>query len=428
MKKVYKIGILGMGTIATGVYKHLTGKQAILEREFDAKYEVAKVCDLDPRRAQAAKVPAKKFTANALDIVDDPDIDIVCELIGGVNAAFDLTMRALKNGKIVVSANKAVICEKGKAIFEASNFESYFFEASVGGSIPIIKVVREALVANSFEHIYGILNGTCNYILTRMSNEGLPFETVLAEAKKLGYAEANDSLDVDGFDTAHKAVILTYLASGKWVKQNQMIIEGIRRVSTKDIAWAKENGYAIKLVASVNRRFKGNKVFVSVVPALIPCGEVLANVNGVYNAVAVEGDLIGTGLYIGKGAGQDPTSSAVISDIFDALKHLKGAPKIGDLCEHDDIKIAAPEEVKGAFYIRICVKDKPGVLAAISAEFAKHGISIELVEQTKHAEPSKAMLILTTHQTTEKALSDLCAGLKKIPAVLEKPFILRIFA
>lgn len=426
-KKVYKIGFLGMGTIAQGVYKHLTKKKSALEKEFDAKYELVKVCDLDFTKALELGIPREKLTKNALDVVDDPEIDIVCELIGGVNAAFDFTMRALKNGKVVVSANKAVICEKGKQIFEASNFESYFFEASVGGSIPIIKVVREALVANKFEHIYGILNGTCNYILTRMANEGSPFEEILADAKKLGYAEANDTLDVDGFDTAHKAVILTYLATGKWIKQSQMIIEGIRQVKQQDIKWAKENGYSIKLVASVNTRFRGKKVFTSVRPALVARDSVLGNVNGVYNAVAVEGDLIGTGIYIGKGAGQDPTSSAVISDIFDAIKYLKGGPKIGDLCEHDDIKIADLEEVKGVYYVRICVKDKPGVLAGIAEKFARHGISIELMEQSKHDEPSKAWLIMITHQTNEKAIKGLFADLKKTTVVQDNPFVLRIF-
>ncbi len=429
MKKTYKIGFLGMGTIAQGVYKHLSQKKAQLEKEFDAKFELAKVCDINLEQARKAKIPESKLTTNALDIVDNPEIDIVCELIGGVNAAFDLTMRALKNGKVVVSANKAVICEKGKQIFEASNFQSYFFEASVGGSIPIIKVVREALVANDFQHIYGILNGTCNYILTRMANEGSSFETILADAKKLGYAEANDSLDVDGFDTAHKAVVLTYLATGKWIKQSQMIIDGIRKVSQKDIVWAKENNYSIKLIASVNTRFKGKgkKVFVKVAPCLVSNSEVLANVNGVYNAVAVDGDLIGTGVYIGKGAGQDPTSSAVISDIFDAIKYLKGAPKIGDLSEHDEISVASLEEVKGAFYIRLCVKDKSGVLAAISAKFAEHNISIELLEQTMHEESNKAWLILTTHETNEQAIANLLKDLSKTSSVLEKPVVLRLF-
>lgn len=427
MKKVYKIGFLGMGTIAQGVYKNLSAKKSQMEREFDAKFELAKICDLDLTKARALKIPENKLTTNASDIVDNPDIDIVCELIGGVNAAFDLTMRALKNGKVVVSANKAVICEKGKAIFEASNFHSYFFEASVAGSIPIIKILREALVANDFLHIYGILNGTCNYILTRMANEGLTYETVLVEAKKLGYAEANESLDVDGIDTAHKAVILCYLATGKWIKQNQMIVEGIRNVTQHDIKWSKENGYSIKLLASVNRKFKGNKVFVRVVPSLVNNEDVMGSVNGVYNAVTVEGDLIGKGLYIGKGAGQDPTSGAVISDIFDAIKYLKGAPKIGDLSEHDDIKIADLEEVKGSFYIRLCVKDKSGVLAQIASKFSEHNISIELLEQYKHGDQGKAWLILTTHETNEKAIKDLFKVLSKNSSVLEKPFVLRIF-
>jgi len=427
MSKVYRIGFLGMGTVAQGVWKHLSTHKSLMEEKFGAKFELSKVCVKDRAKSRSVKISESKFVNDPYEIVNDPKIDIVCELIGGVKLAYDLTMQALKNGKVVVSANKAVVCEKGKNILASTKDGAYFFEASVAGGIPIIKTLREALIANSFYSIYGILNGTCNYILTRMTNEGLPFDEILAQAKKLGYVEADESLDIDGIDTAHKAVILTYLANGIWLNPSQMIIEGIRKVSQQDIQWAKINGYKIKLIAAITKDSTKKKISARVVPALVSQNNTLSSVNEVYNAVSVDGDLIGRGLYIGRGAGQDPTASAVISDLYDAMKFLKGAPQNENLSNHSNLQTASLEEIKGDFYMRICVKDKSGVLAKIATEFAKHNVSIELLEQSKHQEAGKAWIILTTHTTNELAMKNLCSCLSKHSSVCSKPFVLRVF-
>ena len=423
-KKTFKIGFIGFGTVAQSVWKHLEGGR--LAARFGADYELAKACVRDINKSRAVEIPADKLTTDPYDIINDPSIDIVCELMGGTGVAYDYTMAALKNGKTVVSANKAVICAKGAEIFaEAQKSKgSYFFEASVAGGIPIIKVLREGLVANNFNLIYGILNGTCNYILTRMEREQASYEDVLADAKRLGYVEADESLDLDGIDAAHKISILSYLAHGVWIRPS--IITGIRGVSLEDMKWAAEFGYRVKLVGAC-RKLENGSLFVSVYPALLPLSDAVANVNEVYNAVAISGDVVGNTIHIGRGAGGDATSSAVISDIFDAIKDLKGEPKFKTVEPEEKPPVALLDDVSGKFYIRLEVADETGVLASIAKQFAQAGISIESLMQRPCEANGKAWLLLTTHDTTEGAINEACKLLRdNLSAVTKEPFLLRI--
>jgi homoserine dehydrogenase len=356
--------------------------------------------------------------------------------MGGTGEALDLTRRALQQGKIVVTANKALICEHGEELFEIArqNGGHYFYEASVAGGIPIIKTIREALVANRFKLIFGILNGTSNYILTRMEREGLSFEDTLGDARKLGYVEADEALDLDGIDAAHKAVILAYLAHGKWVKLNEIICEGIREITGEDIEVAAQLGYKIKLLAVIVRDFDANTLSVRLHPALISKGEVIAGVDEVYNGVSVTGDVVGTTVLIGRGAGQDATSSSVISDIADAVFMLQGGPAPA-ISEEDeatyrkiagDLKLADRDSLKGRYYLRIHVQDHEGVLAKVSELMAKQHISFATVNQ-KELSDGTAKLMVTTHETDEAAVTRAKVSLAEEASVIGDAVSFRIF-
>jgi homoserine dehydrogenase len=319
--KTVKIGLLGFGVVGQGVWKNIEQNRSALEGRLGVQLEIVKIVVRNLNRERLISVPESILTTDANEVLEDDNIDIICELIGGTDEALTYTEAALKRGKIVVSANKALICDHGESLFELARLHSghYFYEASVAGGIPIIKTMREALVANRFSLIFGILNGTSNYILTRMEREGLSFEETLGDARKLGYVEADESLDLDGIDAAHKLVILNYLAHGIWVNLKDIICEGIRSISKEDIEIARQLGYKIKLLGVIARDFSSNSVSVRLHPALITKTETLAEVNEVYNGVSVTGDVVGTTVLIGRGAGQDATSSSVISDIADAL-------------------------------------------------------------------------------------------------------------
>ncbi len=426
--KVFKIGFLGMGTVAQGVWRHLQDNKDLMAKRFGAAYELAGVCVRDSSKKRGVCVPEDKITTDPMEIISDPSIDIVCELMGGIRQAREYTLAALKAGKVVVSANKALICNCGAEIFSAAKKYdgSYFFEASVAGGVPIIKVLREGLVANRFSLIYGILNGTCNYILTRMERENASYESILKDARRLGYVEADESLDVDGWDSAHKISILAYLAHGVWIKPENMLIQGIRDIRIEDLRWAKDFDRRVKLVASVRKNEHG-AVFVSVCPTLLPSTDVVANVNGVYNAVSMDGDIVGRTVHIGRGAGQDATASAVIADIGDAIKYLLGAPMQLSPVSDTLVNLAGLSDISACFYLRLEVKDEAGVLAMISAVLAGRNISIELLEQRKHENAGRAWLMLTTHITTEDAIKKACAELESLDEVYDSPFVMRIF-
>lgn len=435
-KNSIRIGLLGFGVVGQGVWKNIENNRTALEYRLGAKLEISQVVVKNASKQRDVEVPAECYSTDPARVVDNPDIDIVCELMGGTGEALELTRRALEQGKIVVTANKALICEHGEELFQIANANGghYFYEASVAGGIPIIKTIREALVANRFKLIFGILNGTSNYILTRMEREGLSFDETLGDARKLGYVEADEALDLDGIDAAHKAVILAYLAHGKWVKLEEIICEGIREITSDDIEIAGELGYKIKLLAVIARDFEANQLSVRLHPALIHKSEVIAGVDEVYNGVSVTGDVVGTTVLIGRGAGQDATSSSVISDIADAVFMLQGAPKpiISEEDEQvyqslaDGLELTHPDELSGCYYLRIRVKDEEGALAKISNLLADEHISLATVKQ-RELKDGTALLMLTTHATGELAIAKAKAELAGLQIVIETPVSFRIF-
>jgi len=432
-RPIARIGICGLGTVGQGVWKHLARSRAELEARLGMRIEVTRAAVKNRRKVRAVKIPAAKLTTDALVVATDPDIDIVCELIGGTGLARQVTRAALERGKIVISANKALICEYGAELFALARRHGghFFFEASVAGGIPIVKALREGLVANRFPRIYGILNGTCNYILTQMAAQGAPYAAVLAEAKHLGYAEADEALDVEGWDTAHKASVLAWLAHGAWIRPDQMIVEGIDRITPEDLHHAATLGYGIKLLAVITRDFAANEICVRVHPTLLPARSVIANVSGVFNAIAVTGDVVGTTLYIGRGAGQDATASAVISDIADAvalLRHGKGSHLLGEdgPAPGPRCGIAPPERIQSCHYLRLTVDDQPGVLARVASVLARHRVSIATVIQSPAARKGAASLVLTTHRSDERAVRRALAVLARLGSVIEAPLHLRI--
>lgn len=435
-KRTVRIGLLGFGVVGQGVWKNIEKNRAALEYRLGAQLEITDIVVKNLEREREVQVPKALLTTDPARVLDNPEIDIVCELMGGTEEALVLTRRALKQGKIVVTANKALICEHGEELFRIAreNDAHYFFEASVAGGIPIIKTLQEALVANRFSLIYGILNGTSNYILTRMEREGITFEETLKDARKLGYVEADESLDLDGIDAAHKAVILTYLAHGKWVRLNEIICEGIRDITTEDIQVAGQLGFKIKLLAVIARDFEANKLSVRLHPALISKKEVIAGVDEVYNGVSVTGDVVGTTVLIGRGAGQDATSSSVISDIADAIFMLRGAspPVISQEDEKiyaelaDGLELSKPEDLVGCYYVRISVRDQEGVLAKVTDIMAKQHISISSVNQKEFADGT-ATIMVTTHKISESALLRAKKVLAEEGTVIGKPVSFRIF-
>lgn len=435
-KRTIRIGLLGFGVVGQGVWKNIENNRQALEYRLGAKIEIVEVVVRDAARKRQVPLPDKLLSVDPARVVDNPEIDIVCELMGGTGAALELTRRALRQGKTVVTANKALICEHGEELFELARAHgaSYFYEASVAGGIPIIKTIREALVANRFSLIFGILNGTSNYILTRMEREGISFDATLADARRLGYVEADESLDLDGIDAAHKAVILAFLAHGKWVKLEEIICEGIREVTVEDVKIAGHLGYKIKLLAVIERDFDANELAVRLHPAFISKEEVIAGVDEVYNGISVTGDVVGTTVLIGRGAGQDATSSSVISDISDAAFMLQGAP-LPAISEKDEeiyekiaggLKLADKEAFTTGYYFRIHVKDQQGVLARVSELMAQHNISFATVNQ-KELEDGTANIMVTTHAISEADAQRAKKALAAEAAVLGPPVSIRIF-
>lgn len=435
-KPIIRIGLLGFGVVGQGVWKNIEKNRQALEWRLGAQLEIAEVVVQDVTRQRDIVVPAERYSDEPDRVVENSEIDIICELMGGVDQALKYTRRALQLGKTVVTANKALICEHGEELFKLARQHGghYYYEASVAGGIPIIKTMREALVANRFSLIYGILNGTSNYILTRMEREGLSFEATLGDARGLGYVEADEALDLDGIDAAHKAVILAYLAHGKWVGLDEIICEGIREVSGDDISVAAEWGYKIKLLGVIVRDFESNQLSVRVHPALISKDEVISGVDEVYNGVSVTGDVVGTTVLIGRGAGQDATSSSVISDIADAVFMLQGAPApvISEEDEQcyaqlaDGVTLAAASALQGDYYLRIRVKDQPGVLAKLTQLLAEREISIATVNQRAQGDGT-ALIMLATHQSNENAISEVKRALADQEIVVGAAVSFRIF-
>jgi homoserine dehydrogenase len=375
-------------------------------------------------------VPEDRRCTDAYELTRDPNIDVVIELVGGTTFAGDIILDALKHKKPVVTANKALLAHRGEELFAAAakHHSNIFYEASVAGGIPIIKALREGLIANRIQSIHGIINGTCNYILSRMAAEGANFDDVLKDAQAKGYAEAEASLDVDGFDTAHKTIILASLAYGFWVDLQKIHIEGIRNVTAADMQYADRLGYVIKLLAVI-KADGGKAVEVRVHPTLVPKSHLLASVSGVFNAVFVRGDVVGDTAYYGRGAGMDPTSSAVISDLADVALNIKfnAHRRVPPFVPHKMYgKLKPMDDVVSRYYLRLDVVDRPGVLAQIATILGKSNIGIMSVIQPEGHEGQKVPLILMIHDAKDSAMRAALAKIDKLDSVRGESVMFRV--
>ena len=412
------VGILGFGTVGAGVADGLLKHRDVMAKRLGVDIVLRKIADLDITTDRGIQVPEGVLTTDAKGVLSDPEIDIVVETIGGTGVAKTFVLEALGNGKCVVTANKKLLAEHGREIFEtaAKNDVDIYFGASVGGGIPIIRVLREGLAGNEIESIHGILNGTCNYILTRMENEGLPFESVLKDAQKLGYAEANPSLDIDGFDTAHKACILAALAYGFQPGVDQVQVEGIRNLAGADVKYAADFGYRIKLLAVVAK--DGDEVEVGVHPTLIPFSHMLANVNDAFNAAYVKGDMSDYTMYYGRGAGRAPTASTVIGDIgdiarnlaYDETRYARGVPNYAE----GKVRLRAAGDIKSKYYLRFMLADRPGAMGVVASALGKHGVSISALSQKESSEGNLPVPVVA--MTRVAKASDIDAALAEIKA------------
>lgn len=426
-----KLGIIGGGTVGGGVFEALQRNGALLSARIGVGLEIVRVAVRDLKKARGVKIPRKQLTADWREVVFDPEVQIVVELIGGTTAAREIVLAALKLGKPVVTANKALLSAHGEELFAAANKygANLYYEASVCGGIPIIKTLREGFVGNRINALYGIVNGTCNYILTRMKLEGADFATVLADAQRLGYAETPPDLDIDGHDAAHKTGILASLAHGFWVKPNQIHVEGIRHITALDIKFAQQLGYTIKLLGIVKKLEDRCQVQVSVYPTLIPNSHVLASVNHVFNAVFVRGDVVGDALFYGRGAGKDATASSVLSDLADAALDLTNNTKVRvpPFVPHScDGTVLPVSEIVSRYYVRLTVVDKPGVMAMISSILAESNIGISSVVQPEGHEGASVPLILMTHSAQNGAVTRALAKISRLSVSKAKPVMIRV--
>jgi homoserine dehydrogenase len=428
------IGIIGGGTVGSGVFHHLENNGALLESRLGIKIGLRKIAVKALDEPRPYKIPVSLMTTDWTSVVNDPHVHVVIELVGGTTFAKTMILTALKLGKPVITANKALLSAHGEELFAAARKHrtNIYYEASVAGGIPIIKALREGFVGNRITHIYGIVNGTCNYILTRMKLEGTDFQPTLVEAQRLGYAEADPMLDIDGFDSKHKVGILASLAHGFWVRPGEIYVEGIRAISRADIEFAGKLGYTIKLLGVVKggqSRGAGQAVQASVYPALVPNAHVLASVNHVFNAVFVRGDVVGDTLFYGRGAGKDATASAVLSDIADAALDYKHGTRhrIPPFVPHDRHgKVLPIAEVVCRYYLRLSVIDKPGTLAKITAILAESKIGISSVIQPEGHEGQSVPLILMSHAAPNAAMKKALAKIAKSSVVKAPPVMIRV--
>ncbi|MFH0873053.1 MAG: homoserine dehydrogenase [bacterium] len=411
------LGILGLGTVGSGVVKLIQEHADLLSKKIGASLCIKKIADLNLESPRGIKLDRSLLTTDGNEVVEDKEIQIVVELIGGIEAARDFSLKALRNGKHLVTANKALLALHGQEIYwaAAQNKVNLGFEASVCGGIPILRSLREGLVANRIQLMMGIINGTANYILTQMSEEGRDFASALAEAQEKGYAEADPTFDVEGYDSAHKLQILSSIAYGGYVDFDRIYVEGISSISPLDIKYAREFGYKIKLLA-IAKESKG-RLEVRVHPTLIPEHYILASVGGVFNAVYMKGDAVGPLLFYGQGAGQMPTASAVVSDIMEIAQDiLSGRPSRSNSlplrkAEEAGIQIMDISEARSRYYMRVSALDKPGVLSRVSGILGDHHISIaSVIQKERHAE-SSVPVVMMTHEARE---GDARGALKEI--------------
>ena len=425
--KPIRVGLLGIGTVGGGTLRVLTRNQEEITRRAGRGIVITTVADQDVARATAAVGAGVRVTGDAFAVVADPDIDVVIELIGGTSVAKALVLAAIENGKHVVTANKALLANHGNAIFAAASRKGVMvaFEGAVAGGIPIIKALREGLTANRIEWIAGIINGTSNFILSEMRERGLAFDVVLAEAQRLGYAEADPTFDIAGIDAAHKLSIMSAIAFGIPMQFDKAYTEGIEALTREDIRYAEELGYRIKLLGITRRTDRGIELRVH--PTLIPKRRLIANVEGVMNAVLVKGDAVGATLYYGAGAGAEPTASAVVADLVDVTRMLTADPenRVPHLAFQPDrladTPILAMEDVETSYYLRMRVADRPGVLADITRILADEAISIDAMVQKEPPEGAdQTDIILLTHLTMEKRINTAIRRIESLPSVFGK--------
>ncbi len=408
------IGIIGLGTVGSGTYRILTENRPLIEQKTGIDIGVVKIAEIDAKKIKNSRLPKKIVTGNSKDLIEDKNIHIIVELIGGIHPAFELISGALEKGKWVVTANKALLAEKGNELFKIAERKKceIGFEASVCGGIPVIRAIRDGLVGNRISYILGILNGTSNYILTRMTDEGITFSEALRAAQKLGFAEKDPTFDIEGIDAAHKLSILTRLAFSCPVDMKDIIVGGISKIEPIDIIFAREFGYKIKLLAMA-REINGS-IEARVEPAMIPIVHPMSSVNGVFNAVYVVGDRVGPSLYYGKGAGGDPTGSAVVSDIVDMALRMKSDNRYVKIpAYHRAKKRREEKESLVPYYMRFTAADRPGVLSKVSGILADYRISISAVTQKERKEGGYVPIVMLTHEASEK-------NLKKAKSVIDK--------
>lgn len=430
--KDINIGLIGFGTIGTGVVKLLRQNEDLITKKLGAKLVLKKIADIDITTSRGIKINKSIMTKDAREIINDKDISIVIELMGGYEPARTFVLEAIAKGKHVVTANKALLATHGNEIFAAAqkNAADIGFEASVGGTIPIIKTLKESLVANRINSIMGIMNGTCNFILTKMTDEDKPFDTVLKEAQRLGFAEADPTFDIEGIDTAHKMAIILSLAYGKKVNLKDIYLEGITKIGREDIAFARELGYRIKLLAIA--MLKNGAVEARIHPTMIPSTHLLANVNQNYNAFHIMGDASGPVFLFGQGAGMMPTASAVFSDIIDSARNvLNGANSRGPLRSISEtamtqIKLIPMDDVETKYYFRFSALDRPGVLSKISGILGQNNISIAACIQKARGKKGAVPIVMTTYKANEKNVQKALQKIDKLDMVQDKTILIRV--
>jgi len=426
-----RIGLLGLGTIGTGVARILIEQQELISRRLGKRVVLVAAADRDLERDRGLDLSGIRLSDDATDIVRADDIDLVVELIGGYEPARTFVATALEHGKHVVTANKALIAKHGEELFPlaAEKDLAIGFEAAVGGGIPCLKALREGCAANAIESVYGILNGTCNFILTKMEDEGADYADVLKEAQALGYAEADPTFDVEGIDTAHKLSILAAMAFGAKIRFDEVFTEGISRITPSDIASARELGYRIKLLGIAKPH--GDQVEMRVHPTLVPHSSQMANVSDSYNAVMVSGDFVEHTLYFGRGAGERPTASAVVADIMDIARvHPDGvahlpAPMGFVESERRDMATMPVADVACEYYVRLMVRDEPGVIAAVTSILADQRISLEAIIQKERHATNTVPIVMLTHETREGNLQAAIARITALESVEDNALILR---
>jgi homoserine dehydrogenase len=425
-----RAGLIGFGTIGTGVVKLLQRRRAAIDAMLGARLRLVRIADVDLRRDRGVRLPAGVLVADARRILDDPAIDVVLELMGGYEPARRFVLAAIAAGKSVVTANKALLAVHGREIFAAAARRKVDigFEASAGGGIPIVRVLRDGVVADRNLGVYGIVNGTCNSILSTMASGGTQFGAALAAAQAQGLAEADPTFDIDGIDSAHKLVILTALAFGAEVRLREVHTEGIRHVAQMDVAYARELGYVIKLLAIGT--CDGRRVAVRVHPALVPASHVLAGVGGAFNAIYVEGEALGSSMYYGLGAGMMPTATAVVADVIEiARNRLSGAsarvPPLG-IPAIRRLPVAPIGDLRTAYYLRVMARDRPGVLADIAGHLGRRRISIASVIQKGRSVGGAVPVIIRTHEARERDVQAALRAIRRLRAVAGPPVCLRI--